>query len=158
MIELSYEKLSNQGFLHALQNLAQQRMPVKAAYNVKKLCDAVMKARKEVGQEYMDTVVEKFAQRDDKGAKIEVDGQIQFKDETPEEKDEFIKTQDEFGKKMKQIPRERLVMGVDIPGSLETSAAELSVLDPVIADVSELPQAPVLPFPGGSSNPPDETA
>lgn len=155
MIEMSYEQLSNQGFLQAVHGLAQQRLPIKGAYNVKKLADAIMRARKEIGQEYMEVVVEKFAQRDADGNKIELEGEIQFKNETPEEKDAFLKTQEEFGKKIKKIDRHKLVLGLHLSDNVELSASELSILSPLIEDTES--SIPVIPF-QGQSTPPNETA
>lgn len=146
MIELSYEKLSNQGFLNAIQKLAAYPLPIKGAYNVKKLCDSIHKARKEISQEYMDVIVGKFAKKDEQGEAITEDGQIAFKDETPEEKDAFLKCQEEFGKKLKTISRDKLLVGLHIPDSIQLSASDLYTLESVL-DFGETEEVPVIPAP-----------
>jgi hypothetical protein len=142
MIEISYEKLSNQSFLQAVQKLASMPLPIRGAYNIKKLCDSIHKARKEIGQEYMDKVVELFAKKDADGKPLTEEGQIQFKDETPEEKEAFIKCQEEFGKTLKSLSRDKLVVGLHIPHTIEVSASDIAVLDSVLDFGPEPSEAP----------------
>ncbi len=139
MFKMKYNQVNSQNFLQALSMLGGERLPTKIAYEVKKMTDSVLTARREIRESYMKDIVKKFALLDEKEeVQFEKDANgkpdmtaIIIKDG---EKDNFNKAVDEFGEREYSFKRQKLFM--ESLQTIEMTAAQLSALDPILTELS----------------------
>jgi hypothetical protein len=137
MFQIKYSEVTAPHFTHAMQFLTQQNLPVKTAYNLKKITDELQKHKKTISQEYHDEITLVFSKKDAEGKIVHPKGddgkelEDQF-EQDENRKEECSKKLEEFGNRTIEITRSKLDLGS--LGSIELSAVHLSVLDPIIQD------------------------
>lgn len=133
MITATYEKIGSQNFEAAIQRIARLPLPVKAAYNVKRMIDAATSARRVIREEYQAIL-----------AKYPAEGEIR----TPEQETALTKETEEFGKREIVIQRDKL--NWELLGDSRISAQEMFFLEPVFNDIEVIGQNTdnVLPLTG----------
>lgn len=130
MITMTYAK-TNGRFVQAMQKLTNLPLPTKAAYTVKKIADAISREKKTIALAFEKDILTNFAKRDEKGEIVrDEDGQPTV-DETKQV--EFMKAQEEFGKREFTIDRQKLSLEV-LASQNQLSASDLSALDPILED------------------------
>ena len=132
MIRLKYKQVTDGNLIQALQKLVRTPLNTQVAYRVKKIADAYSKAREQIGKEYQEQVVEKFAEKDEKGVIIpDAESLGGFKiNET--DTTEFVAIHEAFGMKDFVIERDPLWVG-DL-GDVKFSALELTTLEPFVSE------------------------
>lgn len=140
MIKMTYNKFMGQSFTMSIQKVTSIPLPTKAAYSVKKLADKMNEARTRIQAEYQE-MVKPFA-------KLTDDGQIQRPKDNPMafeiiegQEDAYKAAEKAFGEQEVSIDRPKLFVGEF--GDHKFSAAELSVLEPII-DFGDEPRDNVL--------------
>lgn len=140
MIEMTYGQLSSMGFKQTMQKLVNTPMPIKVAYQVKKLADAMNACASKIHEEYNKDILSQVAQKDAKG-EIQVDKQGPVvKDE---DREQLEKLEAEFSKRVVKIDRAKLSLS-DL--TLQLSAGELTSLEPILQDPELGQPAQVLPL------------
>jgi hypothetical protein len=139
MIKITYNQISNYDLVSAIQKIANTQLPIKVAYNVKKLVDQMTIARKKIGEEYQKEVVDLFA--------VKEEGKP---DSIPDDKkEEMEKAQAAFGEKIVEIDRPKI--HVHEIQNVQLTVRELSAIDALIADEGDANKAiaSVTPIGGG---------
>jgi hypothetical protein len=127
-------------FTESVKKLTGQPLGSQAAYQVKKLCEKLMKERERIQKEYQALVAE-WATKDADGKVVHPNPQDPNSFDVPEEKMEgWVAAQNAFGERefsvnCTQVPFQAL-------GKLEFSAAELTQISPLIAFPPELEAVP----------------
>lgn len=131
MIQLTYKQLSDTAMLNALRSLMNARTDVKSAYNLKRMADAIMKARAEVTEAYMTDIVQKLGKKDESG-KVATNQESEHGFDLAEgiTDADFEKAHAEFGTRTKVIDRHFL--NVAVLNSSGVSPAELNALEPLL--------------------------
>lgn len=145
---MKYSEVTAPHFTHAMQFITQQNLPVKTAYNIKKITDELQKHKKHISQEYHDEITMEFSKKDAEGKILHPKDEngVEMKDQFEQDetrKEECSKKLEEFGNRTIEIPRSKL--DLESLGKIELSAVHLSVLEPIIQDPEE---APVLSIAG----------
>lgn len=130
MIKMTYKQFMGFPFAQAMQKLSNQAYPAKTAYSLKKLVDSMTIQRKAIQTEYQ-TLIDKYAKRDEKGEMIRPDGPQSF-DLDPAQKEAYDAEEAAFGKTEFTIERPKLML--DMLGEQQFSATDLSALEPLIQD------------------------
>lgn len=132
MIKAQYEQISSPNFEAAFQKLARLPLPVKHAYNVKRLSDALNSARRTIREEYQalidrypEPVVREEGKPDSHGPR------------TPEQEAELVKETEAFGKREIVIQREKLDW--TILGDARVSAQEMYFLEAIFNEPVVIP-------------------
>lgn len=137
--EMKYSQMAG-GFSPTLQKLARLPLPVKTAYAVKKIADAIHSEQKRMREAFNKEILEPLAKKNEKGELIKDEtGDVQIDDA---KKEEFEAAQKAFGERSFRIDRYKLKL--DLFESINLSASELSALDPIIEDPEEAPEAEVV--------------
>lgn len=136
MIKVSYEQITSHDFNTALNSLVNMPLPMRSAYNVKKICDKIGQARKKVSAEWEAFKGKDYAQnmclKDDKGKPIlDEMGGMTFSDEAKIQLDQALK--DFLEEKVIEIDREKLAP-LDFK-SVQISAWSLNILDCLFEDI-----------------------
>ena len=157
-------KLTNLQFSRFSQNILLKKKLIQtplnhatSAYKVKKLLDFLDRKGKEVQKRYLSEILEKFAERDEKGEIIYGEGNQGFKIKEAEQ-DSYQKAQEEFDLEefvligANGVPASKLQLQDLAP--ITFSAQEIATLEPLV-DLSSLenetPLAEVLPLTGPKS-------
>lgn len=139
MIKMTYQEVTNMQFLGAVQYLANQALPIKTAYAVKKIADELTRAKKRIAEEYQKDIIEKFSKKNPDGSiahPIGEDGKPVTDQFDPiDDKEGLLKAQNDFGAKTLEINRPKLVVD-QLGHSFTMSAAQLVMLDPLFTDLS----------------------
>jgi hypothetical protein len=132
MIKTTIGGLSSPGLNMALSKLNGAQLDSKTAYRVKKLHDAFESQMKKIRKAYTDEVVDKFAEKDEKGNLIPEQCPWGFKLKADVKQEDFDAANDEFHKREAIIDRPALTFG-DLNG-VKISAAEISALGDFLSD------------------------
>jgi hypothetical protein len=139
MITMTYSQINNQQFLSAVSHLCNAKLPTKVAYQVKKIADEVMRARKTIANEYMETIVKPYSEKNPDGSiKFETDSNgvpdpsmIMISDD---KKKDFEIRVDGFGEKELKIDRDKIFL--ESLSNIDVSATMLSALEPIITEMT----------------------
>ncbi len=143
-MKMTYGQISHFDFSKAMNKLTQAGLPIKASYEVKKLADKIMEARREIAKEY-EAVIEGWVKKNEDGTVARPEGQPNGWDVLDEHKEKFLAFNQSFGEKEVIIPREKIAMSV--LGNMTITASELAVLEPVLDyGDDERPAASVTPI------------
>jgi hypothetical protein len=141
MFTVKYKEITSPHFNVAFQNLSVQALPVKVAYNIKKMADKLHEVRKQIALDYQKEIVEIFAKKNPDGTLAhpkDKDGN-ELKDQfEPDEtqKEAMAKAVDNFGEKTVSIDRQKLIL--EDLGAVQLSAAELSAVEPLFTTREEM--------------------
>lgn len=142
MIKMTYDQVSTENFVQAMQKLTRMNLPVKLAYHIKKITDDLNKVKSNISTEFKAEIVDKFMipapvkEGSPEGTKPEL-----MLD--PAKLEEFEKAKEEFGKREFEVNRHPIhISNLD---RVEISARDLSALDPLLTE--ELMEANVVQFP-----------
>lgn len=140
---VKYKQITSPHFNVAFQTLSVQTLPVKVAYNIKKMADRLHQVRKQIGADYQKFIVEKFAKKNEDGSLAhpkDKDGNEMLDQFEPDEtkKEDMQREIESFGETEITIEREKLIL--EDLGTAELSAAELSALEPVFTTREEMVQ------------------
>ena len=135
MIEIRYSDLSHIAFNEAFGIIEGTKTDGFTARKIRKMKEAIKRARDQIAKDWQDEVVEKFAKRDESGnIKVEPISELNpmgfVLDET--KKDEFQKFYETFGERKAQIDRLPLNM-VDLK-DMRISARDEEILAPILDD------------------------
>ena len=120
MIKLKNKDISSNEFVLACQKMSAAPLPIKAAYNVKKMLDALQIAKKKIGKEYEETIYAKYV--------IKEEGKP---DSMPEDNEDFQKENTVFGDNEVVIDRD--LLDIESMGDIKLTARDLSALEPILS-------------------------
>lgn len=141
MIKMTYQQATSQQFVTAFQRLAGTQFSAQVAYKIKKLADHITRAKKQIAVEY-EALVNQYAKKDEHGNLVKPEGGMGF-DVEESKQEEFIKAQEEFGKKEFTLEYEPFYLYEF--GNAQFTAADLSFLEPIWQEAPEM-------VPGASNN------
>ena len=125
MIEVKYEEISSDVFTQAVQKLVRAPLPVKTAYQIKKLADELNKLRKQISDEFQAEIISKHAPaKKEDGTESEM---------TPEAIEKFQQDQQVFGQKIAKIDRLKIYVH-DLSNAQGISAMEINALMPILSE------------------------
>lgn len=131
MIKLKYKALNGTDFLNALRMLANEPVSVSIAMQIKKLGDAVMSARREIGLQYVEKIAKVYAKKNPDGSPVHTaEGGYEL-DEA--QQDAMEKAVTEFGETVFEVKASKLM--IEQLGEIKISASVLSALDPVLTEL-----------------------
>ena len=141
MFQITRKQLSTGGFRAAIQKLSTQELPVKAAYNVKKLTEAVQKAMRQIPIDYEEQVGKVYGEKDPATGtwKSNDDGSLTVLED---KKEAYIAAEKAFADGLVTIDRNKLEF--ETLYGLKLSAAALTALEPILTEPSEAPPAEVV--------------
>lgn len=147
MIEMKYEDLSTEAFTMALTRLSRSPFTGKTAYAIKKMVDAVNKARNQVSEEYREEIMGTYAKKGEDGKIAYDENGMAVMDDARQ--DEFTKAQLDFGKRMAKIDRFKLPLAwlLDAKGM---TAMDFAALDPVVDEEAQMGMNNVFSIPPGA--------
>lgn len=139
MMKIKYSTLASMEFTRAMQELNSAKVEAKLSYDLQKITEKLTKAQKEINKEYQDTIVNVYAQKDEKG-------EVKFGKQGVEicegKKEEFQKAVEAFGDKEVEIDRNPITLGRLAQSGVKLSAAQMGQLTSIIVE----DEMPVKPF------------
>lgn len=150
-VKLEYQKISSFEFTQTMQKIANVATNNRAASHIRHVIKALDPARKEMGDAYIKEIMEVFGVKNEDGTLQRPEGEPQgfIPDETRTE--EFLKAQEEFGKRIFIVKWRPLTP--DTLVDIKLSAKELDVL----GDLYSEENGPGLPYPITGPNPDNVT-
>lgn len=140
---MTYAQISHSDFSRAMQKLTQANLPVKSAYEIKKLADKIMDARRRIGTEYED-VITPWTKKNEDGSVFRPEGAPGGWDILDEHIESFKAFSEKFGANEIVIERQRISLGV--LGNVQLSASDLAAIEQVV-DFGDEERAPAAVIP-----------
>jgi len=137
MFKLTNEKLLNQEFYQALQNLGAVKFTsFQTSYHIGQIIKAVNEKFKGVGEQYNNSIVKEFCQMGDDGKPVPVAGLPGRFNIDPERKEDFEKVRDEFYEVEVEFPYNQIL-------SRNLAEARLSANESILLEELILPPTPL---------------
>lgn len=130
MIQMKYSHLVRNDFTMALQKLARLPLPVRTAYQVKKILEEVQNARKKVASEFTETILKKYAKKDEKGEFVRPEGDPNGFMPPEQVSPEMTADEKAFGENV--FKSDRFQIHYTSLGNAQISAQEIEVLEPLL--------------------------
>lgn len=131
-VKMKYSEVSAFEFVQTMQKISNTPVDNKTACAIKKVVKVLDQANEGIRKEFKDTMVEKFAKRDEAGAIVVPKGNPVGFDIDEAKTEEFMKAQEEFGGKETELKCHPL--SPTHLKDIKLSAKELSLLGPLFTE------------------------
>lgn len=132
MIEMTYGEAANQNFLGAMQKLAGMNLPVRTAYQIKKIADGITQQKRLISDAFQKDLLEPFAQKNEDGTIFKPEGGLEHFEWIKGKEEEAAKAQEAFSERKFILDRRKITIS-DL-GHTQMTARDLMFLSAIVAD------------------------